>query len=481
MKESLILFLSKYIVPKSKNDDFARREFILNILLVVSMSLIVFGIFLHIVGVAFNFFNPEVYRNNTLSSWIEVVILFFFITLYILSRKGFFRLASYLLLGIFFLFAAYMGYKWGVDVNAGFLLYVLVIVMAGILIDTRFAFFATFIITLTIFYISYLQQHGIIQVNYYWRNGSWTQTDTIMTAVIFLIIATVSWLSNREIEKSLARARRSEAELKKERDSLEAKVEERTAELKKAQMTQISHLYRFAEFGKLSSGLFHDLINPLTAACLNIEQIKNDRIQKVKDMKSYLDKAVVSIKRMENFIIAVKKQIAKEKTESFFSSAEEIRSVVQVLEYKAKKANIEIVFLPAEEIMVYGDPVKFNQVVLNLVVNAIDSYSGTNDISRERKVELRILLEDGIIRLIVRDWGSGIAPEFADKIFQPFFTTKGQDEGTGIGLSLTKRIVENDFGGTIRFKSEKNKGTKFIVAFPIINKNKYARIAKKIQ
>lgn len=472
--EYLRKFLYKITKPKSESEDDKRREFILNILLINSIVLLLIGSIVSIIDLIIA--DPVLRSNNALSLSIPFAIFFIFLVLYFFSRKGFFRFASYSLFAVFYLLASYMEYRWGVDLPSAILLNVIVVIMAGILISTSFAFYATAVITATMVTIGYLQRINFIRVNQYWKNDLWTQADLVMIIIIYFIIATVSWLSNREIEKSLARARKSEAELKAEHISLEIKVEERTAELKKAQIEQISQLYRFAEFGKLSSGLFHDLINPLTAACLNIEQIKKDHIQEIQGVKSHLDKAVTSIKRMENFIVAVKKQMTRQKTDLAFSLAEEINAVIHVLEYKAKKANVAMIFLPAEKIMTYGDPTKFNQIVLNLIANSIDSYSGMDDMRKERKIEIRTSFKDGIIHLTVRDWGCGIAPEFKNKIFQPFFTTKSSDAGTGIGLSLIKRIVENDFEGTIKFKSEKNKGTKFIIAFP----KHYAKISKNI-
>lgn len=450
------------------NEDSARREFILNILLAASIFLIFFGIFLHIAVVAFHFFDAA-YQNNTISLGVEIILLLFFISLYILSRRGFFRFASYMLLASFFLLAAYMTLRWGVEVQVALLFYVLIIVMAGVLIGTRFAFIATIISTLNLAFFVFLQNLNFVHPNRYWVAERAGLTDVLMFFIIFFVIATVSWLSNREIEKSLARARKSEAELKLERDSLEMRVEERTAELKKTQMEQVSQLYRFAEFGKLSSGLFHDLVNLLTAASLNMDQIKDNHPLALAGMEPHFDRAATAIKRMENFIIAIRKQMGRQKTEIQFSLTDRINSVIQILEFKARKANVKISFSPAEGILLYGDPTKFSQIVLNLITNAVDSYSGMND-AKERKVEISLSVEKGAVQLRAQDWGCGIAPEIAGKIFEPFFTTKGADMGTGIGLSLTKDVVERDFGGVIKCESKANEGSKFTVIFPINNK-----------
>ena len=104
------------------------------------------------------------------------------------------------------------------------------------------------------------------------------------------------------------------------------------------------------------------------------------------------------------------------------------------------------------------DPNQINQVLLNLLLNAIQAMDKPGSIY----VSLRRDNDDVLIT--VADEGKGISPENLPNIFRPFFTTKGH--GTGLGLSLARRIVEAH-GGTIRVRSEVGKGTQFVVRLPI--------------
>jgi C4-dicarboxylate-specific signal transduction histidine kinase len=400
-----------------------------------------------------------------LSAAIILIPFSFFISLYFLSRKGFFLTASYCLLTIFFLLVTYEIYNWGADLPSGLLTYVLVIVMAGVLISTRFAFIATIIISLTLATVGYLQINNIINLNAYWKNDFVSMADFIVFVVIFLIIATVSWLSNREIEKSLIRARRSETELKKERDSLEVTDEKRTQQLKDEQSDKIAQLYRFAEFGRLSAGVFHDLVNPLTAVSLNMEKVKAEYGKEVatSEAKMSIDRAVLAAKKMENFVVAVRKQLAREENNTRFSLNEEIGHVVGILSHKAQKAHVTLHFSAAHITTLFGDAAKFNQVVLNLIANAIESYVSTEQDDPTRKVDIALTEKGDVILLSIKDFGIGIVPENIEKIFDPFFTTKIDGQGIGIGLSLSKRIVEKDFHGSIDVKSKVGEGTVFTI------------------
>lgn len=361
-----------------------------------------------------------------------------------------------------------MSYRWGVDLHAAILFYALVIVMAGILIGKNFVFVATIATGIMIALLGYLQRGNIIPANRYWVSAMWGVPEILAAVIIFFVIATITWLSNHEMEKSLARLRKSEAELKEERDTLEIKVEQRSKELKEAQAEKIDQLYRFAEFGRISSGLFHDLINPLNAVSLNLSKTDGS----AEETKQYVSNAVRAAKKLEDLVVAVRKQLAREETKTLFLIEQEIQHVIEVLSHKAQKANVELRFTPRSDIRMFGDAIKFNQIVLNLVANGIDAcMPPTAELVpvslANRWVQISLVEEPEIIIMIVEDNGVGIPEHHMSKIFEPFFTTKINGQGIGIGLSMAKRIVEKDFGGALIAKSEAGRGSSFKVSLPM--------------
>src|SRR5207302_5873006 len=104
-------------------------------------------------------------------------------------------------------------------------------------------------------------------------------------------------------------------------------------------------------------------------------------------------------------------------------------------------------------------PAKINQVVLNLVSNAIDACPAGG------KVTVGTRSAPDEVEIFVADTGSGIDPGIRQKIFDPFFTTKPQGKGTGLGLSISYGIVQAH-GGTIALESTVGKGTRFVVRLP---------------
>ena len=458
----MILKLLNFLVaPKSETDDSRRRELILNILLVLTLFLLLSATILKIIFDGF--FAPTTPGNLPLM--ILAFIDIFFALLYMFSRKGFFIFSAYIFLAIYFLLATYMIFLWGVENQPGLIFYILIIFLAGVLISSRISFLIMVLESIFLYLFYYFQTQGTLKPDMDWQNP-WHWKEVIVVTIIFGVIATVSWLSNRETEKSLKRARNSEAELKKERDLLEIKIQERTDELKKTQMEKMAQIYRFAEFGRLSSGFFHDLINPLTIVSLNMERVKDEQIKEIGEAKTYLGKAIEATRRLEDFIITARKQIKSHETKKIFSIPREIKQVIEMLSYKAKKANVKLNFYFNNEVELFGDSVKFSQAITNILANAIDAYEGTCDKFKNQEclVEIKLSEKNNFTYLTIKDFGLGVEKDNLANIFEPFFTTK-DDNGIGIGLSLTKDIIEKDFKGSIKVISEVGKGTKFVLEF----------------
>jgi signal transduction histidine kinase len=139
---------------------------------------------------------------------------------------------------------------------------------------------------------------------------------------------------------------------------------------------------------------------------------------------------------------------------------EGIRSTVAIIQSQARKQGVELAvdLQPLPQVTCY--PAKVNQVVLNLLTNALDACSGGG------KVTVHTAPADGGVEIRVSDTGRGIDPAVRDKIFDPFFTTKPPGHGTGLGLSISYGIVQ-DHGGRLTFDSTPGEGTRFTVSLPL--------------
>ena len=392
-------------------------------------------------------------------------ILFVFLTLlifYQLTKAGFSKIISLLLVVIILGSGIFTSYNWGIDVPQAMLIYALSIVMAGILLSSKYAFATTLFIITTLFLLTQFTNQGFIKIREPWQNSPLQPRDISIYALTFMVIALVSWLSNREIEKSLTRARRSEAALKKERDLLEVKVEARTRELQRAQLEKMLHLYRLADFGRLAAGLIHDLVSPLTQITLDLELLDQT------GTPNLVQQAMKSAKRMENFVQATRQQLRGQDTKTLFNLTAETQQVIEVLNHKVKVAQVTINLVAPPVLKTYGNPYRFHQLVANLLSNALDAYSQTKR-KNNRVINLTLTHHHRQAILTVEDFGAGIDRKNMAHIFEPFFTTKNAQQGTGIGLSISQLIAEKNFHGAITVASLPHRGSTFTFSFPIIH------------
>jgi len=141
-----------------------------------------------------------------------------------------------------------------------------------------------------------------------------------------------------------------------------------------------------------------------------------------------------------------------------------LKKQLQFLNYKAKRNDVEIIFNADKNLIIKGDAIKFNQIVTNIVSNAIDAYQ---EDSLDKEINIKLTELENEIELKISDNGIGIEEKIINHIFEPFFTTKHNGENLGLGLSLIKKIVEKSFLGTIHVSSKVNFGTTFTIKIPV--------------
>jgi signal transduction histidine kinase len=127
--------------------------------------------------------------------------------------------------------------------------------------------------------------------------------------------------------------------------------------------------------------------------------------------------------------------------------AEVLARTVSIVEAAFNQLNLRIEVSAEEDIVIYGCPNEFSQVILNILVNAKDALVERR--VTEPLVTVRLFREGDKMVLTIADNAGGIPEQIMDRIFDPYFTTKGSDKGTGIGLFMSKTIVEKNMNGTL--------------------------------
>jgi len=452
------------IAPISQDEDLRRQELILNIILIFS---IVFLFLLDITALL----------NNNIIWTLFTLTIIWCVFMLIASKHGYGRTVSYTIIYLYGAGAFYGGWHWGASLPIILLSFALLSITASILIGSSFGFIVSglIIISLTALSIHEIYSLGVLP----WKYQTITVTDIVTYSAIVLFIAGLSWLSNREIEISLKRARASEEALAHERDLLEIKVEERTEELRRTQAKRIAEISHCAEFGRLSQGLFHDLMTPLSSVSLHMEQLRNINVPEVQETRSYLQKAIRASRKMGEFMNLIKNHIKQnsENNQTCYelsvgakiSILDELRATIEILTYRARALDVLIHVKSTDDILLQTNPFYFQRIFLNLITNALDAHETdkNRNYRHEKKINIEILSHRKNGFIIVSDNGPGICSKKITKIFDPFFTTKSLDKGIGVGLSTVKNIVEENLRGIIRVKSTQNKQTNFIISFPL--------------
>ncbi len=217
---------------------------------------------------------------------------------------------------------------------------------------------------------------------------------------------------------------------------------------------KIEKLHNLANIGRLSAGIIHDLINPLNAVMLNLDQALSINF-KNKQLRKHLSQADLASFNMKNILISAKDQVNFNDKLDFFKISSEIKKAIKIIDYKLKKENINLKLEVCNKLEIYGSKTKFNRVLSNLIINAIDACESTN--KRNKEIKIKSIKQKKKIIIQIIDNGCGIPESLKKQLFKPFFSRKN---GIGLGLCLANTIIKEDFSGSIKTITN-NKNTIF--------------------
>ena len=285
----------------------------------------------------------------------------------------------------------------------------------------------------------------------------------------------------KETEHILAKERETIDRLNKEvaeRKKAEEKIKQMFKELEKANKelkestVQLIQSAKLTALGELTAGIAHELNQPINVAkiiCQSIlKDIQRDTFDK-NEVQQDLPEIVTQMNKMAEIIDHMR--IFTRRTEGESSETIDLNVIVseafKFLGQQLKDHNIEVINdfgldLPK----VLGDPVRLEQVLMNLITNAKHALE---DCQKENKtLSVRTFCRDGRKVIVeVKDNGIGIPEELKEKVLQPFFTTKDPGKGTGLGLSVSNKIIE-EHQGSIEIDSRVGEGTAFRVVLPVM-------------
>lgn len=231
---------------------------------------------------------------------------------------------------------------------------------------------------------------------------------------------------------------------------------------------------KMASLGQLVAGIAHEINNPLAFVVNNlfvvelrvaslIQEIEPNltetSLQKLRETQTCLEEMREGLNRVKELVLDLRTFSRLDEGEfKTIDVADTIDSVLLLLKHRMH-SRIEVEKHYSPQRMLYCYAGRLNQVLMNLIANAIDAIAG------EGTIVITTGQSEEFFLISVRDTGNGIPEAIRSKIFDPFFTTKPIGQGTGLGLAISYGIVQ-EHGGSIEVQSEEGAGTEFIVKIP---------------
>lgn len=220
---------------------------------------------------------------------------------------------------------------------------------------------------------------------------------------------------------------------------------------------EMMRLDRLASLGKLSAGIAHEVRNPLTVISLLLDDL-HDRALTASDDQIMIKKALAEIERVERLISALLSYFSPVRADFREGDLNAVVHDTVLLRRQCERRQVSLTLETNPVPLLRLDPEKIRQALINIIRNALEAMPGGGTVT------ITTLERDGCALVAISDSGPGIDPDDLPLIFEPFFTRKGA--GTGLGLSVTQRIVD-EHHGRVSVESTPEQGTRFTMELPL--------------
>jgi len=287
---------------------------------------------------------------------------------------------------------------------------------------------------------------------------------------------------------NISKQKAQEKELREHKNLLEERVQERTADLEQSfkrlakTQTQLLESKKMASLGGLVAGVAHEINTPI-GICVTAASHLSDSSQNIKNvlaenklsktkLKNYItgaDKSceliVTNIERAAELISSFKQVAVDQSSERFrtFLIKGYINEVLVSLTPKINKANITVLFDINDDFEIKSSPSAISQILTNFITNSITHAFNDKD---NGQISISVKEIDGLVKITYQDTGSGISDTHLTKIYEPFFTTKRGQGGSGLGLHIVYNLVHQSLKGSLTCSSSESEGTGFEITFP---------------
>jgi two-component system sensor kinase FixL len=260
------------------------------------------------------------------------------------------------------------------------------------------------------------------------------------------------------------------SERKRAQEALqESEALKHVEEQMRQRQAELAHALRISTVGELATGLAHELNQPLSAIVNGVEAcaryVRSGRGKSSK-LLTLLDDASAEALRAGSIVEHLRGFIEKGKPQMERTDLREIaRNVPRLLGREIQQEQITLrLDLPSRPLPIYADRIQIEQIIVNLMQNAIDAIREAPGDRPE--IQLQVWRAKGMAEVAVRDTGAGVSPAATERMFEPFFTTKSH--GLGMGLAISRSIIEAHLGRIwVKHRADRGPGTTVRFTLPL--------------
>ncbi|MDA2935468.1 ATP-binding protein [Acidobacteria bacterium AH-259-D05] len=220
---------------------------------------------------------------------------------------------------------------------------------------------------------------------------------------------------------------------------------------------------RLAHVGEISAGVAHTIRNPLHGVlnCVEILRARRAPDDSTQEILSLMSEGLQRIESVTQRLLVLTREAALQKTSTDINTL--VRDALDFIEVQSQEKRVKIQMDLKEVPVIEIDANQFNEAFLNVLDNALDACSNGGTITVKTYVSRQ---KDPVVHIEIGDTGEGIAAEHLPRVFDPFFTTKAIGKGSGLGLGIARRVIE-EHGGRIVLESQVGKGTRVSFLIPL--------------
>ena len=295
----------------------------------------------------------------------------------------------------------------------------------------------------------------------------------VLFTIILSLFITVHFRRIHDLQEKIVEDKTKE--LKELNANLELKISQEVSKNRKKDIIMFQQA-RFASLGEMLNNIAHQWRQPLGSISMIIQSFQTKmRLNKLSldFVEQKVADALLLAQNMSNTLDDFKNFFSPNKSKNSFFIKDCVENSIELSKYFLNKENIKVDLIVKKNVKIYSFENELSHVFLNIISNSKDAL--INNISKDNRV-IRVIVNSkkDFVFVNISDNGGGIPPLIMPKIFEPYYTTKYKSAGTGIGLYMSKQIIEKHIKGQISCKNieiiinnQKYDGTSFLIKIPI--------------